>query len=203
MGYDSPSGLMSLVGCLSQKGETMDIVTDKLVLRQVSVATTAAECKEWRVFEILDELCKSSSTPAAGMAAIQAGMALRALVMYHKGETIKMINPVIKELIMPFIWSGEGCLSCPGESYNTDRYKQCTVTWIDPDEDKPRTAVFYDALAVIVQHEIDHLNGILMSARIHMANKVGRNDPCPECEKQGKLLKWKKCSDHNKEAIHG
>lgn len=159
------------------------------LLETRSRVTTIEECKDLKIFEQIEEEMAKSPIPAAGLSAIQIGIPVMAISIVTTKGTYNMINPVIKERIDPFVYTNEGCLSCPGESYNTDRFKQVTVEWLDYETGNIRKGVAYDTEAVAVQHECDHLEGILMYRREHRADKTGRNDPCP-C---GSGKKYKKC----------
>ena len=102
----------------------------------------------------------------------------------------QVINPVIKSAKNPMIWTGEGCLSDPGKYYNTDRYNNIEIEYLDYSLEKKIVLPFEGLMAVVFQHELDHTNGILNYTREHVFSaKIGRNDPCP-CN-SGK--KWKQC----------
>ena len=70
-----------------------------------------------------------------------------------------MLNPVIVEKSGPYE-TEEGCLSLPGQR-KTTRYQKITVRW-DDRQMKPQTRTFEGYTAQIIQHEIDHCNGILI-----------------------------------------
>jgi peptide deformylase len=107
-----------------------------------------------------------------------------------------MINPVILESEGKFRVQ-ESCLSLPGILCNIERAEQVTVRWIDYDTKQEQRAVFYGMEAVICQHECDHLDGILIIDRqIISLPKTGRNEPCPECLRNGIKIKFKKCKEH-------
>jgi peptide deformylase len=110
-----------------------------------------------------------------GLAAPQVGVPLRILVFRAPTSNSKahlgyaMVNPVIIGKSSNFIESKEGCLSIPGKSCTVIRYERVVVKYIDPynhDEKGERGVVKTLKLeglgALIVQHEIDHLFGILM-----------------------------------------
>jgi peptide deformylase len=169
------------------------IIKDRAILEQVSRDTTLEECESLGIFAKLAVDLKESPVQGAGLAAVQIGTPIRAVYIYYKPENkdpyeLRMINPVIEERIDPIVWNNEGCLSVDG-SYNTDRYKQITVRWIDFDTKKEKRAVFVDFFSVLIQHEIDHIDGILINKREHRTVKIGRNQPCV-C---GSGKKYKKC----------
>lgn len=93
-----------------------------------------------------------------GLAAIQVGVASRALVVRDAdGSVVKVINPVVTEsdgeVTMP-----EGCLSFPGLYLNIKRPKDVTVEYIN-EKGERKTAMADGLLARAIVHEIDHLDG--------------------------------------------
>lgn len=128
------------------------------------------------------------NTTGIGLAANQIGLNKRVCVISVPQEdgvvyNRRFINPEIIELNDPIIFGGEGCLSFPQQSVKTLRYSKVKI----------KCSLHTDGLslsgleAVALQHEIDHLNGIIMHDR--KINKIGVNDKCP-CM-SGK--KFKKC----------
>jgi peptide deformylase len=71
-----------------------------------------------------------------------------------------MINPEIIETSAEMIESDEGCLSLPGMAGYVSRHEKITVTYTDP-QGRSHTKQFSWFNATIVQHELDHLNGVL------------------------------------------
>ena len=94
-----------------------------------------------------------------GLAANQVGISKRFFIM-KDGEVVKlMINPeVVKE--EDFQPTEEGCLSIPGTSGPTMRFKNVTLKYLDENFVEIQQE-YKDLLATAVQHEIDHLDGIL------------------------------------------
>jgi len=152
--------------------------------------------------DIADKLYRTlDKEPGIGLAANQVGINKRVLVTsvpkLDKEENTSttyrrtFINPIITKKESPFIFTREGCLSFPDKWVETIRFHKVFVT----------CSLNYDGLelngleAVVLQHEVDHLNGITMYDR--RKNKYGSNDPCP-CE-SGK--KYKKCCLFNLKEI--
>ncbi len=77
----------------------------------------------------------------------------------NTGETI-MINPEIIEKSQEMTVEEEACLSLPDLRGNVARHKKITVSYIDEDG-KPKIKKYNDFDAIIIQHEIDHLDGVL------------------------------------------
>lgn len=96
-----------------------------------------------------------------GLAAPQVGHSIRMLVFDIGSEFGILINPTIVETEGLPEAGMEGCLSFPGEFCNIARYKKIKVQYIDL---AGNTVVkwFEDLSARIVQHEINHLDGITM-----------------------------------------
>ena len=144
-----------------------------------------------------------------GLAAIQIGIPKQVAYTKYGGKVSYLINPEIIDKQDEFVFCGESCLSFPGVSRDTNRYKQITIRnqVIDGDHFREETQSYYYSpdteeagndglLAIAVQHEIDHFSGRLLidyNIRIepirNVIPKVGRNDPC-HC---GSGKKFKKC----------
>lgn len=99
-----------------------------------------------------------------GLAAPQVGI-LKRVIVIDDGEDnkLEMINPVIKEMDGEEVQI-EGCLSLPHKQGSVKRATHIVVDYYDKDNNK-KTLETRDFLARIIQHEIDHLNGILYSDR--------------------------------------
>ena len=148
-------------------------------------------------YEIATELFQilNKRGDGIGLAANQVGIDAQVAVLNVR-EPLVLINPKIisKKNQIDYY---EGCLSFPGEGVRTKRYKDVTISteqskseWIFNGEDSKLKTLE----AVCIQHEIDHLNGIVcMDRKIniqHIASKVpGRNELC-FC---GSGKKYKKC----------
>jgi peptide deformylase len=100
-----------------------------------------------------------------GLAATQVGLPYRILVMDDgKGGAQALINPVI-ESRSGTIREEEGCLSLPGVFGVVERSKTITVRAMDADG-KPVSLEATGLKARIVQHELDHLDGVLFIDRL-------------------------------------
>ena len=121
---------------------------------------------------ILDDMLETMyEANGVGLAASQIGIDKRLIVMDcgkepEKKENgfisnpIKMINPKIKKVSKTFSEREEGCLSIPGHYGKVKRPQKITVSFID--ENKNKKELEADGLlSVCIQHELDHLNGIL------------------------------------------
>ena len=80
-------------------------------------------------------------------------------------RTIAMINPEILEHSEERCSDKEGCLSVPGESGEVERWSWVKVKFLDP-KGVSYSMKLTDLAARIIQHEIDHLDGILFVDRV-------------------------------------
>ena len=123
-----------------------------------------------------------------GLAAPQVGISQRIIVVdieSFKGPALALANPVITETSEELAPYEEGCLSVPGVNGTVVRPAAITVQALFPDGNEAR----FDAeglLARVLQHEIDHINGILFVD--HLEDHV-RKELTPELKKIKKLNK--------------
>lgn len=104
-----------------------------------------------------------------GLAAPQIGVSKRAIVFKdqeHSGSLVTMINPEITERSKDTVEHEEGCLSYPKIYKNITRSKEVSVTWQTESKLK-ETRTFRDLNAVIIQHEIDHLDGTCLVGDVY------------------------------------
>jgi peptide deformylase len=105
-----------------------------------------------------------------GLAAPQVGIPYRVVCMLHDAEPLVLINPVITHAEGVYS-STEGCLSMPGVSATVTRSKQVTVSFIDR-QGVSNTMDFEGFSAAIVQHEVDHLDGMMFIDRLHTLTRT-------------------------------
>ena len=96
---------------------------------------------------------------ALGLAAPQIGVGLRVIAI--KDPAFEMANPVLKEVSIEMIAGMEGCLSLPGR-VRVERYASVVVEGLDR-RGKVLRLTLDGAASVAVQHEIEHLDGILIT----------------------------------------
>ena len=99
-----------------------------------------------------------------GLAANQIGRLKRIFVAAYEDEEYAIVNPVIEERSETSENDTEGCLSIPEIRVDVDRPTAVTVTGQDP-SGKPVRVEAEGLLARIFQHEIDHLDGVLILDR--------------------------------------
>ena len=179
-------------------------------LREVSVEEGLSIATE--LFQILNK-----RGDGIGLAANQVGIDAQVAVVNVR-EPLVLINPKIisKENEIPFY---EGCLSYPGKGVHTKRYRDIVVSTAQSDsgwyfsgaesptdgkgswekeQGKKQDAELRTLESVCVQHEIDHLNGIVCMDRkvdttIQVEKKIGRNQKVLiACGPDSKVVKYKK-----------
>ncbi len=109
-----------------------------------------------------------------GLAGPQVGLRQRILVLNPTGEPdddLTLVNPRITERSGPKVVLEEGCLSFPGIFAEVERPDACTVGAQDP-QGAPFEATFTGFTSRIVQHEYDHLEGVLLVDRMSPADKL-------------------------------
>ena len=108
-----------------------------------------------------------------GLAAIQVGIPKRLIIVEvesdysddNKGYKLAMINPKIIEKSPDMIIGEEGCLSLPEIREDVSRSQYIKVSYTDIDG-KENIIEAYDLIARIIQHEMDHLDGIVFVDRV-------------------------------------
>jgi peptide deformylase len=120
---------------------------------------------------LVDDLLDSVRPPGrAGVAAPQIGVGLRAFSYNVDGEVGYILDPEIVELSGEPELIDEGCLSVPGLWFPTMRYPFARVSGIDLDG-KPIELSGTGVMAQAIQHEVDHLNGLLYLDRLDKENR--------------------------------
>ena len=133
------------------------------LLRQVSKTVEKVGKEEQLLMNDMLETMYSAN--GIGLAAIQIGVPKRIIVMdiskdENKKEPRYFVNPVIKNKDTLKSTYEEGCLSVPNQFADIDRPKKCEVEYLDYNGEK-KTLKAEGLLATCIQHETDHLEGIL------------------------------------------
>ena len=124
-----------------------------------------------RVRGLVADLLDSVRLPGrAGVAASQIGVSLRAFSYNIDGDIGYILNPLIVELSGEPALIDEGCLSVPGLWYPTKRFPFARVTGIDL-EGNPVELSGTGLMAQVLQHEADHLDGLLYLDRLDKENR--------------------------------
>ena len=133
-----------------------NIVKDPMFLSQKSELATK---DDMQVIIDLEDTLRANQSRCVGMAANMIGYKKR-IIIYNAGfMNIVMVNPVIVAKSKAFE-TEEGCLSLSGVR-KTTRYENIEVKYLDKNF-KPQKGKYSGWIAQIIQHEIDHLEGILI-----------------------------------------
>lgn len=176
------------------------IIKNESFLRNKSKPVSSVQEAEQIIAKLEKELSKIPH--GAGLAAPQIGILkqvaiVRSTTSRKQNVTIKIVNPTIVSTEGEQIINDEGCLSFPNKYVRTKRPKEIEFhsQW-----DQFDSGVAFDFEAAAIEHEIDHLHGVLMFDKeykikpiVKTEKRYGRNDKCPECGK-----KLKKCSHADK-----
>ena len=133
-----------------------NIVRDPMFLQQKSEPATEADKQV--IHDLLDTL-RANQDRCVGMAANMIGVKKRIIVVAMGPFHFAMVNPVITKKSGEY-QTEESCLSLEGVRPCT-RYKEIEVDYLDADF-KPQHGKYKDFTAQIIQHEIDHFEGVLI-----------------------------------------
>ena len=140
--------------------------------------------------KLLDDMLKTMyAAPGIGLAAVQIGILKRIIVIdiskkEEKKNPIFLINPEITYKSKETSIYEEGCLSLPGHYAEIERPAKCKINYIDY-HGKRAELEAEGLLSTCVQHEIDHLNGILF---IDYLSKLKKDMIIKKLKKQKKEL---------------
>lgn len=161
---------------LSQSSiEEMIVTVPHPVLRQQAVPIRADDAETLQLLQEMAEYLEDSVLPKGGISLPQVAVAKRGFVAMIDDEAVIMINPTLV-LSGEEVPSLEGCLSVPRTFRYVTRNSAVTVEYRD--EDWLRQTLHLDDLqAFIVQHENDHLNGILIIDKLVAEAPERSRDP--------------------------
>lgn len=144
--------------------------TENTILRNISQSIKTIDKT---IIEFISEMKKTMRREkGVGLAAPQVGKNIRVIVAeIGEGKVIGMINPIIIFMSEEKNQDDEeGCLSVPGSFGKVWRSNEIIVEYIDEKKQKQKRKFFYFD-ARILQHEIDHLDGILFVDRMTEEDK--------------------------------
>ena len=132
------------------------------ILRQISKPVAKVTKTEQQLMDdMLDTMYHANGI---GLAAIQIGVPKRIIVMDiakdEKKNPMYFVNPIIKNKNKDLSTYEEGCLSVPNQFAEVDRPKTCEIEYLDYYGEK-KILQANGLLATCIQHEMDHLEGIL------------------------------------------
>lgn len=140
-----------------------DLVTDPAVL--------SIPCEAVIEGDLVGEICNDLMDTAmhehvngvngcAGLAANQIGYNKRVICVPIGGRFVPLINPEIVSKFGGQDIAEEGCLSCPGKRVKVKRYKRIRLAFNDYRNGRRLEFAFKGFSARVIQHEVDHLNGV-------------------------------------------
>lgn len=134
-----------------------EVIHDPILLARKSELATVEDLPVAQ--DLLDTLATNKDA-CVGMAANMIGVCKRIIVFDNEGIYMTMFNPEIIKTSGPYD-TEEGCLSLLGGPRPCKRYQTIKVRWQNQDF-QTRIKTFTGWTAQIIQHEVDHCNGILI-----------------------------------------
>ena len=134
-----------------------EVVHDPILL---GIQSEPATKEDLQVAQDLLDTLIANKDACVGMAANMIGVHKRIIVVDNDGTYLTMFNPVILKMAEPYD-AQEGCLSLLGGPRPCKRFKTIKVQWQNA-QFQTRIKTFTGWTAQIIQHEIDHCNGVLI-----------------------------------------
>ena len=167
---------------LNDRAEEIDTRKENALMREI-------------ILELKDTL--RNHKEGVGLAAPQIGYNKRIFVINFSGDLRSFINPIISE-VKGFELSKEGCLSIPGKEFIRPRNNEITVLYQTP-LGKIESRKLVGKAAIVFQHEIDHLDGLLIS---DIGFEIDENyEKATEDEKAQIIQKYMDSLDIKKKAV--
>ena len=157
------------------------------ILRQVSKNVEKVGKEEQKLMDDMLETMYQAN--GIGLAAIQIGIPKRILVIDiskndEKKNPMYFVNPIIKNKNSELSTYEEGCLSVPNYFAEIDRPKKCEVEYLDYYGQK-KNLIAEELLATCIQHEMDHLEGVLF---IDYLSKLKKSMIMKKLSKQQRVI---------------
>ena len=150
----------------------LDIITHpNPILRQKSTEISKEQLLDKKMKALLADMeLTMKKRDGAGLAAPQIGLNIRLIVISHDKKTLFLINPKITKKSWAREIEEEGCLSVVNEKGEiiyapVSRHKKINCLYLD-EKGKQKTLAAEKLLARVIQHEVDHLDGILFIDRL-------------------------------------
>ena len=138
---------------------------------------------DWQTRILTEDMIETMQEDGGvGLAAPQVGVSKRIIIVTNDVMPLVLINPKIIEKSRKTISGEEGCLSIPGLTLKIKRARKIMVEALDEDG-KEIVVKADDLFARIIQHEIDHLDGILFVDRVDFLQKMKIKNKLKEFEK--------------------
>jgi peptide deformylase len=163
------------------------------VLRTPATAVTDFDKELRRLVEDLTDTMRDA--PGSGLAAPQIGVGLRVFTWWVDGELGHLVNPEL-ELSDEQQLGEEGCLSIPGLTFDCRRAAHVVAKGMNM-HGEPVFVEGSDLLARCIQHETDHLDGVLFVDRLDRETRRAAMKAIREAEWNGGPAPTVKVSPHN------
>ncbi|WP_205436340.1 peptide deformylase [Helicobacter suis] len=146
--------------------------------KRLRVLSTDVEVFDTALHTLLEDMQETMlANKGIGLAAIQVGVAKRILIInlprqdeqQYPEDCLEIINPTLLHAEGQILWR-EGCLSVPEFYEEIQRFARVKLAYCDR-YGNPQELQASDLLSVAIQHEIDHLNGILFVDRLSMLKR--------------------------------
>jgi len=124
---------------------------------------------------ILNGIKSISDENGNALSAPQSGLAVRMILLRIDGKFVPMINPEITEHSTETFAFEEECFSFYNLRATVKRFKQITVTYLD-EQGQPHSIQVEGEFAGLIQHEIDHLNGVFFLDRVTPESQLNSVD---------------------------
>jgi peptide deformylase len=134
-----------------------EIIHDPIMLK---IKSGDAAANDVQIAKDLGETLAYHRKGCVGMAANMIGVSKRIIAFFDDKKIVTMFNPEIIAKDLPYE-TKEGCLSLPGEPRSVTRYKSIKVRYQDRYMKKHEKR-YSGFTAQIIQHEVDHCNGVLI-----------------------------------------
>ena len=163
------------------------LVEPNKILRQKSLNVDKVD-KDLQ--QLMDDMLETMyAAPGIGLAAIQVGIPKRVIVLdlssrEEKKNPMYFVNPEILKKSETNSTYEEGCLSVPGQFAEINRPEKCHIKYLDY-YGKPQEIKAEGMLATCIQHEMDHLEGVLF---IDYLSKLKRTIIVKKLSKQKKAI---------------
>jgi peptide deformylase len=157
----------------THKNSIMPLVTinnpkDSLFLREIAKPLTKDDIESEYFNNLTNSMLLTVTNPeneGVGIAAPQVEISKQLIAVQRldkENEPFEFyINPKIISTLGEKQLGGEGCLSVPGMRGDVERYRNITIEYNDIESFEVKSEVIEGFTAVIFQHEIDHLNGVI------------------------------------------
>ncbi len=132
------------------------------ILKKRSLDIDIIDSSVLKLIKSMKETLKKSK--GVGLAAPQVGVNKRLIIVKPQKEMFVFINPIFTYKSLESDKETEGCLSVPGEWIDIKRSKEVEIEFIGEDSNRYKVRA-KDFFARIIQHECDHLDGILIVDR--------------------------------------